>query len=211
MSNLVPACFKQFVSPGLALLTAIVLLAPCTARATPYVVTLVQQGSNVVVTGSGAIDLTGLTFDGAYSYIGSEFGPAYGSVLTGTQVPYIDGYTGSSGPTNFGSGGFASPISTSGDGVGIIGNPAYYGFTVLWVPQGYVSETALTSDATLANASFASLGVTPGTYTWTWGTGADQSFTLTTMTAVPEPAALGMFGFGALLIGAFVGLRRRTA
>lgn len=28
---------------------------------------------------------------------------------------------------------------------------------------------------------------------------------------VPEPAALGMFGFGVLLIGAFVGLRRRTA
>jgi hypothetical protein len=26
---------------------------------------------------------------------------------------------------------------------------------------------------------------------------------------VPEPAALGMFGFGALLIGLFAGLRRR--
>lgn len=26
---------------------------------------------------------------------------------------------------------------------------------------------------------------------------------------VPEPAALGMFGFGVLLAGAFVGLRRR--
>lgn len=29
--------------------------------------------------------------------------------------------------------------------------------------------------------------------------------------AVPEPAALGVFGFGALLVGAFVGLRQRTA
>jgi hypothetical protein len=26
---------------------------------------------------------------------------------------------------------------------------------------------------------------------------------------VPEPGALGMFGFGALLIGLFAGLRRR--
>ncbi|MGH8117063.1 MAG: PEP-CTERM sorting domain-containing protein [Rhodanobacteraceae bacterium] len=51
----------------------------------------------------------------------------------------------------------------------------------------------------------------PGTYTWTWGTGADQSFTLDIVNAVPEPAALGMFGFGVLLIGAFVGLRRRMA
>jgi hypothetical protein len=30
-------------------------------------------------------------------------------------------------------------------------------------------------------------------------------------TPVPEPAALGLFGFGALLIGAFAGLRRRMA
>lgn len=30
-------------------------------------------------------------------------------------------------------------------------------------------------------------------------------------TSVPEPAALGLFGFGALLIGAFVSLRRRMA
>jgi hypothetical protein len=29
-------------------------------------------------------------------------------------------------------------------------------------------------------------------------------------TGVPEPAALGMFGFGVLLIGAFAGLRRRV-
>jgi len=28
---------------------------------------------------------------------------------------------------------------------------------------------------------------------------------------VPEPAALGMFGFGVLLIGAFVGLRQPVA
>ncbi|HET8554298.1 MAG TPA: PEP-CTERM sorting domain-containing protein [Rhodanobacteraceae bacterium] len=31
------------------------------------------------------------------------------------------------------------------------------------------------------------------------------------MVAVPEPAALGIFGLGLLLVGAFVGLRRRTS
>ena len=32
---------------------------------------------------------------------------------------------------------------------------------------------------TFNNATFASLGVTPGTYVWTWGTGlANQNFTL---------------------------------
>lgn len=84
---------------------------------------------------------------------------------------------------------------------------------MLFVPQSYVSSTALANSSTWDNASFASLGVTPGTYVWTWGTGADQNFTLDIGNAanVPEPAALGIFGFGVLLIGAFVGLRRRTA
>ena len=48
----------------------------------------------------------------------------------------------------------------------------------LLVPEGYVSGNALSSSATWNNATFASLGVTPGTYVWTWGTGANQNFTL---------------------------------
>jgi hypothetical protein len=31
---------------------------------------------------------------------------------------------------------------------------------------------------TFNNATFVSLGVTPGTYIWTWGTGPNQNFTL---------------------------------
>ena len=31
---------------------------------------------------------------------------------------------------------------------------------------------------TFNNATFASLGLTPGTYVWTWGAGANQNFTL---------------------------------
>lgn len=39
----------------------------------------------------------------------------------------------------------------------------------------------------------------------------DGDFTTGSTVAVPEPAALGVFAFGAMLIGAFVGLRRRFA
>jgi hypothetical protein len=63
----------------------------------------------------------------------------------------------------------------TGDIVGI-------GGVQLLVPSGYVSGTALSSSATWNSATFASLGVTPGTYFWTWGTGLNQnqnqSFTL---------------------------------
>jgi hypothetical protein len=31
---------------------------------------------------------------------------------------------------------------------------------------------------TVNNSTFASLGVTPGTYVWSWGQGANQRFTL---------------------------------
>jgi hypothetical protein len=57
------------------------------------------------------------------------------------------------------------------------------------------------------NATFASLGVTPGTYVWTWGTGADQSFTLEIGTA-PIPAALPLFATGLGGLG-LIGWRRK--
>ena len=47
------------------------------------------------------------------------------------------------------------------------------------MPQGYVSGAALSDSMTFNNATFASLGVIPGTYVWTWGTGLpNQNFTL---------------------------------
>ena len=45
------------------------------------------------------------------------------------------------------------------------------GFLV--VPLGYVSGAPLLDTSTYNNSTFASLGITPGTYTWTWGSGVD--------------------------------------
>ena len=69
----------------------------------------------------------------------------------------------------------------------------------MFVPTGYVSGASLgTSTDTWSGATFASLGVAPGTYTWTWGTGADaDSFTLQIgAAAVPEPASLTLTALG---------------
>lgn len=214
MSHFLTMSLKQLVSSGLALLIAIVV-TPRVAHATPYVVTLVQQGNNVVATGSGAFDLTGLTPEGAFGPVQGAVWPVVGYIYTGGILTNLDAYTGFSGPTGFGSGsGIIGATAVSGDGVAIFASSDYYGFPLIFVPEGYVSGTALMSGATWDDASFASLGVTQGTYTWAWGNGADQSLTLTTMAdtttpGVPEPAALGMFGLGLMLVGGFVTLRRR--
>jgi hypothetical protein len=57
---------------------------------------------------------------------------------------------------------------------------------------GYLSGNPLLDTSTYDNATFASLGVMPGTYEWTWGTGANQNFTLQIgpAAAVPEPSSL---------------------
>jgi hypothetical protein len=147
-----------------------------------YIVTLQQVGPDVVATGSGPIDLTGLSIVGHGIITDAEMEPANGGIFTG-QPGLSDVYQGTiTGPTSFGSGSLAIPNSASGDMVGII--DAVSGGHLLAVPPGYVSGNALLDMATYSGKTFATLGVTPGTYVWTWGTGANQNFTLQIGTAV---------------------------
>jgi hypothetical protein len=82
---------------------------------------------------------------------------------------------------------------------------------LLDVPRGYVSGSPLMDTSTYDDATFASLGVTPGTFVWTWGSGANAgSFTLHAgAAAVPEPATLGLMVLGLLGAG-FAGRKRRS-
>lgn len=175
------------------------VLASATARATPYILKLVQKNGNVVATGSGAINLAGVSLT-TTSSTSSGVLPDQAFLSTGGSW---DVYT-VAGPTGFGGYNFSSFSSSSGTLAGIYGY-----FHELFVPINYSSETNLSGTATWAGASFASLGVNPGIYRWTWGNGPDQTFTLDI--AVPEPSALALFAGGLLLLGAFVGLRRRMA
>src|SRR4029077_7978679 len=123
--------------------------------------------SNVVATGSGAFNLTGLTPLGPNGALSHGILPINGLIFMGDGLlTTLDGYNGLTGPTGFGSGGVTLADAGSGDFVvlyNILGD--------LFVPQGYVSGNALSDSLTFNNATFASLGVNPGTYVWSWGTG----------------------------------------
>jgi PEP-CTERM motif len=177
-----------------------------------YVVDLTQQGPNVVATGSGAVDLTGLSFVSGGFFSGPEITPTGGddplnmNILTGPRGQPLDDYKGLTGPASFGSGGGAGADSGSGDFVGMTAS------TDLYVPDGYVSGSPLSDTATYDGQTFSSLGATPGTYKWTWGTGANQNFTLVIGTAaVPEPStwAMMLLGFAGLGFIGYQGAWRR--
>ena len=139
-----------------------------------YTVTLKQVLSNVVANGSGVINLTGLSFMGEAS-IRPVINPFTAFIVTGSTGS-ASTYGGFTGPTTFGGGTFTPPNASSGDVVGI---SEITTFPVLLVPQGYISNTALSSSSTWNNTDFASLGLTPGTYIWSWGTGLpNQNFVL---------------------------------
>ena len=173
-----------------------------------YVVTLEQVGSDVVATGSGPIDLSGLSFERDAADVGF-INPTVASIVAGpasfTQDEYFTGYT---GPTNFGSSAAEITASSgSGDmvGVGTIFTGADR-ISVLVVPLGYVSGGSLSDTATFSGQTFSSLGVTPGTYEWTWGSGANQNFTLV-IGEVPEPSTWAMMLVGFAGLG-YAGYRR---
>ena len=198
--NALPKKLLPLILFGIAV-TSLFSVRPAQA----YTVTLEQVGSDVVANGTGAINLTGLTlFSG--DFVVPQMNASFGAILTG-QVLWgvVTGYTGFTGPMSFGPGGFFFATTGSGDLVGISS-----GARALYVPEGYVSGAALSDSMTFNSATFASLGVTPGTYVWTWGAGANQNFTLHIGGAgVPDGGStVSLLGFA--LLG-LVALRRKLS
>lgn len=180
-------------------LLSTILLFAGHAKAT-FIMTLEQVGTNVVATGSGSIDLTDLT--ALLWYAGPSYiGASSADLIVGSAGIGFDQYTGISGPTQFGTGGYFFASTGSGDQAGIENNAPGR----VAVPHQYVSGTLLSSDATWDNTTLAALGVTPGTYTWTWGSGAHaDSLTLDIVappSLAPEPASLLLIGGGMAALG----------
>jgi hypothetical protein len=138
-----------------------------TVQPSGLIVTITEVGSNVVMTGSGSLNLTGLS-DGSVQVTGGVNG-TFGTWAIGSSTTFFArkrfGNSLNVYPNSFGSG-YTSPNSYSGDTFGI--QNGSLGKDLI-VPIGYTSGSPLNGTATFMNKTISSMGLTPGTYTYSWG------------------------------------------
>jgi hypothetical protein len=182
----------------------ILAVTAATSRGGQYIMTVSQVGNDVVASGSGSFDLTALTFQRSAAPRNAMI-PLVGTIQIGS-ASNSDEYTGITGPTSFGAGGVHFSSSQSGDFTGIAGLSH-----AIEVPTGYVSGTELSGGAIWDNSTLASLGLTPGTYTYTWGTGVTASSfeVIVSAVAVPEPSGMMLAGTVIGCVGLSTWIRRR--
>jgi hypothetical protein len=177
---------------AILMLASVALLLGGAERArADLVITFQQSGPNVVANGVGSLNFNALTFQG-FDTTSSYVDASAGAVLLGSSGTYADYYGSISGPTTFGPGlNFVANSSSStapfSTGAGVDGATGQ-----LLVPGGYSAGSPFTVSATWDNETISGLGLTPGTYTWTWGSGAntDSLEVIIPGVVTPEPSSV---------------------
>ena len=172
-------------SSGLLLITLLVFFGFSSASYCQITMTVRQVGPDVVVQASGSANTYSVTVSQQDGSPGGEVDPNPGGVIYVADTVHGGGIfypPNFSGPNGIGAGVNHGAQTGAGGWVGI-----WFGRGAVLVPTVYVSGQSLSGTGTYSSTTIAALGMTPGTYTWTWGTGGStDSFVLT----IESPAAV---------------------
>lgn len=176
------------VVAGLAL--SMSLVAGPASAAPIMSINFTEQSGNVVMSYSGAINLTGIPLKntGNNFSAGADVEPTTPNVVSlGTGQYGVWG--GAAVTANFQPLGslftFTTTSGMQGDTLGF--TPDSDGYSML-LPKDYVSLTSLSGTATFNSKTISTMGLTPGSYTWTFGSNEVG----VTVAGVPEPSTYVM-------------------
>ena len=173
----------KFLAGAVALALPLGLAATAPSAKAQFTVTVTQDATGVTLSGAGSINTASLnppTFGGGS---GAVFFPSIPVIGVGNAAS-AGAYSGvTTVLPSLGSPVFPSSTTQSGDDVAENADGG-----TIFLPVGYVSGAPLLGTAFFAGASFASFGLTDGTYTSTWGTGATAGFFDVQIGALPPTA-----------------------
>ena len=199
--------------PLIALAFAAATLLPGTAKGA-IVINIEQQGSDVVASYSGSIDLTGIGFN----ILGSA--NSNRMVASGPQISFQNGAANKGSLTVFGKNPWSVAPSAFGTGGSFDADSATiatgnaFGFQLqgFFIEPAYVSGSPISGSMTFENQTLASMGIDVGTMNATFSSGDTMSVVVSGSGPAPVPEP-GTWAAAALLVGgaAFARWRRRQA
>jgi hypothetical protein len=184
----------------LALLGLGVIFWPSIAAHSAIVLTVKQDGDDVVVIGSGSANTTSLPiptpeldYTNVFFYNQIYAGVDASTDIINSQPVDVNLWSGITGPSSFGTDTFFSayPSSASGDLFGIVSG---IGPSLLVLPLNYMSGDNLNGTSRFSNSTLADFGLNPGVFTWNWGMGQNADSFQLRIEPVPVPAPLPLAG-----------------
>lgn len=181
----------------LSLAIALVSVIATPARA-DFTINFTQVGNDVVASGSGSFNFneasarSGGSLSSRYVYPSRAIFISVPGTATFIDMDVSNNF---SGPSNFGTGLSTTATSNSGNYIGLLAEDQVVRISLAYYqnPGGLMNTTT-----TWANTTLSALGLTAGTYVWSWGTSSPESFTINVDNSVPEPSTHLLFAIGAV-------------